>query len=116
MGSVTGSGVAEISNQMDYDDEVAYQANRKIYDLARTADDRPWCLTVSFTHPHDPYVARRKYWDLYEGCDHLHPQVPAIPYEKQDPHSQRIFDANDWRSFDITRKDIERSRLSLIHI
>ena len=110
MGSVTGSGVAEISNQMDYDDEVAYQANRKIYDLARTADDRPWCLTVSFTHPHDPYVARRKYWDLYEGCDHLHPQVPAIPYEKQDPHSQRIFDANDWRSFDITRKDIERSR------
>ena len=110
MGSVTGAGVAEISNQMEYDDEVAYQANRKIYDLARSADDRPWCLTVSFTHPHDPYVARRKYWDLYEDCEHLHPQVPAIPYEDQDPHSQRIFDANDWRSFDITARDIERSR------
>jgi choline-sulfatase len=23
---------------------------------------------ASFTHPHDPFVARRKYWDLYEGA------------------------------------------------
>ena len=52
-----------------------------------------------FTHPHDPYVARKKYWDLYEDCDHLLPEVAAIAYEDHDPHSQRIFDANDWRSF-----------------
>ena len=69
LGSVTGAGVAEISNQMEYDDEVAFHATRKVYDLGRGHDDRPWCLTVSFTHPHDPYVARRKYWDLYEDCD-----------------------------------------------
>ena len=43
MGSVTGAGVAEISNQMEYDDEVAYEAVRKIYDLARGHDERPWC-------------------------------------------------------------------------
>ncbi|WP_420568191.1 choline-sulfatase [Thalassovita sp.] len=110
MGSVTGAGVAEISNQMEYDDEVAYHATRKIYDLARGKDDRPWCLTVSFTHPHDPYVARKKYWDLYEDCQHLEPTVPPIPYEEQDAHSQRIFDANDWRSFDITPEDVRRSR------
>ncbi|MBT54980.1 MAG: choline-sulfatase [Mameliella sp.] len=110
MGSVTGAGVAEISNQMEYDDEVAYHAERKIYDLARGKDDRPWCLTVSFTHPHDPYVARKKYWDLYEECDHLTPEVPAMAYEDHDPHSKRIFDANDWRSFDITEDDIRRSR------
>ena len=110
MGSVTGAGVAEISNQMEYDDEVAYHATRKVYDLARGQDARPWCLTVSFTHPHDPYVARKKYWDLYEDCDHLLPEVGAIPYEEQDAHSRRIFDANDWRSFDITEEDIRRSR------
>ncbi len=110
MGSVTGAGVAEISNQMEYDDEVAYHAMRKLYDLSRGHDDRPWCLTVSFTHPHDPYVARRKYWDLYEACDHLMPEVGPIPHEDQDPHSQRIFDANDWRSFDITDEDVRRSR------
>ncbi len=110
MGSVTGSGVAEISNQMEYDDEVAYHATRKVYDLGRRKDGRPWCLTVSFTHPHDPYVARKKYWDLYNDCQHLEPEVPAIPYEAQDAHSKRIFDANDWRSFDISREDIRRSR------
>ena len=110
MGSVTGAGVAEITNQMEYDDEVAYNATRKIYDLARGQDARPWCLTVSFTHPHDPYVTRRKYWDLYEDCDHLLPEVPAMDYDDHDPHAQRIFDANDWRSFDITDENIRRSR------
>ncbi len=110
MGSVTGAGVAEISNQMEYDDEVAYEATRKVYDLARGRDARPWCLTVSFTHPHDPYVARRKYWDLYEDCAHLLPEVPAFDYEDHDPHSRRIFDANDWRSYDITDDHIRRAR------
>ena len=110
MGSVTGAGVAEITNQMEYDDEVAFAAEQKLYDLARGGDKRPWCLTVSFTHPHDPYVARRKYWDLYADCAHLQPDVAALPYAEHDPHAQRIFDANDWRNFDITEGDIARSR------
>ncbi|WP_368188530.1 choline-sulfatase [Aestuariibius sp. HNIBRBA575] len=110
LGSVTGAGVAEISNQMEYDDEVAFNACAKLYDLARGHDDRPWCVTVSFTHPHDPYVARKKYWDLYEDCDHLLPEIPAMDYDDHDPHSKRIFDANDWRSFDIKDDDIRKSR------
>ena len=110
MGSVTGAGVAEITNQMEYDDEVAYHATRKIYDLSRGADDRPWCVTVSFTHPHDPYVARRKYWDLYEDCDHLMPTVPAMAYDDHDPHAKRIFDANDWRNYDLTDEMVARAR------
>ncbi len=110
MGSVTGAGVAEITNQLEYDDEVAFQATQKIYDLARGQDARPWSLTVSFTHPHDPYVARKKYWNLYEDCEHLLPEVPAFSYEEQDPHSKRIFDANDWRNFEITDENIRRSR------
>ncbi len=110
MGSVTGAGVAEISNQMEFDDEVAFHATQKIYDLARGKNDRPWCLTVSFTHPHDPYVTRKKYWELYEDCDHLMPEVGDLGYDNQDAHSKRIFDANDWRNFDITDEDIRRSR------
>ncbi|MBT9382663.1 choline-sulfatase [Pseudooceanicola sp. CBS1P-1] len=110
MGSVTGAGVAEITNQMEYDDEVAFQARQKVYQLGRRLDERPWMMTVSFTHPHDPYVARKKYWDLYEDCDHLLPEVAPIPYEDLDNHSKRIFDANDWRNFDITEEDVKRSR------
>ncbi|MEM6940465.1 MAG: choline-sulfatase [Pseudomonadota bacterium] len=110
MGSVTGAGVAETSNQMEYDDEVAYNTTRQIYEYARRGDARPWCLTVSFTHPHDPYVARQKYWDLYADCAHLHPEVPAFDYEDHDPHAQRIFDANDWRSYDISPDHIAAAR------
>jgi choline-sulfatase len=110
MGSVTGAGVAEITNQLEYDDEVAYHAVRKIQDLGRGRDPRPWCLTVSFTHPHDPFVARRRFWDLYADCAHLLPEVGPIPYEAQDPHARRIFDANDWRSYDITEEHVRRAR------
>ncbi|WP_417770091.1 choline-sulfatase [Stappia sp.] len=110
MGSVTGAGVAEITNQLEYDDEVAYHATRKVLDLSRGNDARPWCLTVSFTHPHDPYVARRRYWDLYEDCQHLLPRVPTMDHEAHDPHSKRIFDANDWRSYTIEENHIRRAR------
>lgn len=109
LGSVTGAGVAEITNQYEYDDEVAYNACRKLYDLARGGDDRPWCLTVSFTHPHDPFVARRRYWDLYEGAPELAPP-DRIDYVDQDPHSKRLLDACDHTAFDITERDIRRSR------
>lgn len=109
LGSVTGAGVAEITNQLEYDDDVAFQAVQKLYELSRGGDTRPWCLTVSFTHPHDPFVARRKYWDLYADAPELDPPVP-IAYDAQDPHSQRLMDACDWRAFDISDAQIRRAR------
>jgi choline-sulfatase len=110
MGSVTGAGVAEITNQMEYDDEVTFHAVQRVYDLSRGADERPWMMTVSLTHPHDPYVARKKYWDLYNDCEHLEPAVPPIPYAESDQHSRRIFDASDWHSYDLTDDMVRRSR------
>ncbi|PYF07704.1 choline-sulfatase [Rhodobacter viridis] len=110
LGSVTGAGVAEITNQMEYDDEVAYHAMRKLYDLSRRQDDRPWCLTVSFTHPHDPYVARKRFWDLYEESPALDPSVPELPFEDQDPQSKRILESCDFRNFEITSEMIRRAR------
>ena len=90
MDSVTGAGVADVSNQLDYDDEVGFRAVRKLRDLARTGDDRPWHLTVSFTHPHDPYVARQEFWDLYEGVEIPLPSTSAIADAELDPHSARL--------------------------
>lgn len=109
MGSITGAGVAEITNQLEYDDDVAFQSVQKIYDLSRGADPRPWCLCASFTHPHDPFVARRKYWDLYEGAPELEPPE-ALPFEQQDLHAQRLLEACDWRGLDVQPDHIRRSR------
>jgi choline-sulfatase len=41
LGSVTGAGVAEITNQMEYDDEVAFLANQKLYHLSREHGTMP---------------------------------------------------------------------------
>ena len=109
LSSVTQAGTAEMSNQLEYDDEVAHFARQKVFDLARSEDLRPFCLTVSFTHPHDPYVMRRKYWDLYEGVDIPMPSV-AMAYEQQDPHSRRLMDACDHRQSAPTSEQIRAAR------
>ena len=109
LGSVTGAGVAEITNQLEYDDDVCHQAVQKIYDLSRGLYARPWCLTASFTHPHDPFVARRKYWDLYEGAPELEPP-PPLAYDDMDAHSKRLMDACDWRGLAVTPDHIRRAR------
>ncbi len=41
MTSVLQPGVAEITNQLEFDDDVVFQANRKIYDHARFDADKP---------------------------------------------------------------------------
>jgi choline-sulfatase len=110
LGSVTGAGVAEITNQMEYDDDAAHQAQAWLYDAARGADARPWCLAVSFTHPHDPYVARRRFWDLYEGCEHLLPEEPALPPEARDAHARRLHEAVEGDAFEITEDHVRRAR------
>ncbi|MEP6565442.1 MAG: choline-sulfatase [Mesorhizobium sp.] len=113
LGSVTGAGVAETTNQMEYDDEVVFLATQKLYQLSREQDDadhRPWCLTVSLSHPHDPYVARKQYWDLYEHCQALDPETRFIAYEDQDTHSRRLYRASDYPSFEITPEQVRRSR------
>ena len=110
MGSVTGAGIADITNQLEYDDEVSFQARARLRDLSRRKDPRPWCLTVSFTHPHDPYVARRRFWDLYADCPALDPEVAAIPYAAQDPHSRRLLDACAHEDTPVTRRNIRDAR------
>ncbi len=108
--SVKQAGVAEITNQLEFDDETGYQATQKLYQLARNKDRRPFLLTVSFTHPHDPYATRQRYWDLYDHTAIDLPRVAAIPYDQQDPHSQRLYQATDMGRYPITDNDIRNAR------
>jgi choline-sulfatase len=110
LSSVTQAGVAEISNQLEFDDEAAYCAKLQLYKYARRVDSRPFCLTVSFTHPHDPYIARGKYWDLYDHASIPMPIVDHIPYDRQDPHSKRLYEVVDHHRFQINDDDIRNAR------
>ena len=110
LSSVTEAGVAHTSNQLEYDDEVVYHARLKLLQLARRRDPRPFCLTASFTHPHDPYTARPSQWARYEGIDIPDPATPELPPEARDPHTRRLYDAVDASRFDVTADDVRRAR------
>ena len=108
MSSVKQAGVAAVTNQLAYDDEVGAQAMRVLYDHTRSEDDRPLCLVTSFIHPHDPYATRQKYWDLYEGVDIPLPTVrrPAT----QDAHNARLEKVIDLDAVDISEQEIINAR------
>lgn len=110
MSSVKQAGIAEITNQLAYDDEVGAQALRAIYDHARSSDERPLCLVASFIHPHDPYATRRKYWDLYEGEEIDLPRVVRPLAEENDPHSLRLEKAIALDAVDVDAEDVRRAR------
>ncbi|KAJ9151933.1 Choline-sulfatase [Pleurostoma richardsiae] len=107
--SILQAGTCVRSNQLDYDEEVMYRSTQYLYDHVRKGDDRPFCLTVSLTHPHDPYTIEDKYWDLYEGVDIELPKV-KIPKEEQDPHSKRLLKVCDLWDEDFTDEQIKRAR------
>ena len=63
--SFTEAGICLRNVQMEYDEEVCHRAQRKLYDLARGNDDRPFMLFTSFSHPHDPYQCLQEHWHRY---------------------------------------------------
>ena len=110
LSSVTEAGVALTSNQLEYDDEVAWFARQKLLQLARRTDPRPFCLCASFTHPHDPYTARPEQWARYEGVDIPMPTVDELPEDRRDPHTKRLYDAVDASRFTVTQDDVRHAR------
>ncbi len=109
MESVTGAGVAEVTNQLLFDDETGFQAVRALHDVARSDDGRPFLLVASFTHPHDPYVTRQEYWDRYEGVEIPAPAAAAddVP---ADPHTLRLRGVCDMARTRVTGDDVRRAR------
>ncbi|KAJ9661505.1 hypothetical protein H2198_001885 [Neophaeococcomyces mojaviensis] len=108
--SILQAGPCVRTNQLDYDEEVLYKSKQWLYDYTRSpADRRPFCLTVSFTHPHDPYVIEEKYWDLYEDVDIELPQVQIKP-EDQDAHSKRLRYVAELEGHVFTDEQIKRAR------
>ncbi len=88
MDSLAEAGQALATYQIDYDEEVGFAAVRRLYDLARDPDERPFFMVASFIHPHDPYVARPEWWDLYDHGDIDLPE--PLAGDAMDPHTRRI--------------------------
>ncbi|WP_282608842.1 choline-sulfatase [Pelagibius sp. Alg239-R121] len=110
MQNVVETGPCARSLQIDYDDEVEYQAKRWLFDQARKKDDQPFMLTVSFTSPHDPYVAEPRFWDLYKDEEIDLPTVGPISHNERDAHSARIFEHYSVGEIEVTEAMLRRMR------
>lgn len=108
MDSVLEAGVATTTFQIEYDDEVAFFAKRKIFEFAKNKSE-PFCLVASFIHPHDPYVAREEWWELYEQEKiELPGYVPL--YADQDLFSQRLMDGIEANKVVVSDDQVRKAR------
>src|SRR4051812_38019878 len=110
MRNVTESGLCVRSLQMDYDDEVEHFALQKLYDLARDEDERPWFMTVSFSHPHPPYTIDQQHWGRYRDDEIDMPWVPPIPLEDRDIHSRWLYESHGMPDVKITDEQVRTAR------
>ncbi len=114
MGHVVDAGPSLRNMQIDYDEEVEQAAVQKLFDLARLKEgsgaDQPFFMTVSFTHPHPPFVAPQAHWDRYDPAAIPMPTVPEIPYAQLDPHSQWLYLAHGQDKHHITPERVRRAR------
>ncbi len=112
MQTVKESGLAQATFQIDYDDEVGFAAKRWLFDVARdkaVGNNAPFAMVASFIHPHDPYVARPEWWNLYADDEIEMPSfTPAV--EDQDPFSRRLMDGIQASYVSLSDEEIRRAR------
>jgi choline-sulfatase len=110
MRPVVESGPCIRSMQIDYDDEVEYRAVQRLHDLARAPEQQPFFMTVSFTHPHPPFVAPQRHWDLYPHEAIEPPRVGEIAYADLDEHSRWLYVAHAQNLYTVTPEHVRNAR------
>lgn len=112
MQTVKESGTAVATFQTDYDDEVGFAARRWLIDWGRErahGSESPFAMVASFIHPHDPYVAKPEFWDMYEDADIPMPG-DAPGYADMDPFSQRLMDGIEASSVPLSDDEVYNAR------
>jgi choline-sulfatase len=107
---VVEAGVCKRNLQIDFDEDVHHAGLRKLYALGRARQQGPFMLTVSYTHPHNPFNTTQAYWDRYDHDAIDLPVVPHIPYEQRDPHSRRHYLLTRMDEYDMTDERIRMAR------
>jgi choline-sulfatase len=92
--SVVEAGPSDYSLTLHYDEEACSRAVQWLHEVAARPDGRPFLLTASFMHPHDPYLGPRRYWDLY---DEAAIDLPALGRQDDAPgrRMHRLYDRDE---------------------
>lgn len=111
MDVVRAAGECLRCSNLDFDEEVAFTANRWLYDMAKQPQPPPWMLTVSFIQPHDPYLARPEYLARYRDVEIDAPRLTRDDVV-DDPHSARLRHAYQNEQEPVTLEETLRARRS----
>ncbi len=109
MSSVLQAGPCVRTNQLDHDEETVFKARQYLYDHVRNHPQQPFCLTVSMTHPHDPYTIPAEFYDLYRDEDIPLP-AHTIAQADQDVQSKRLLKVIDLWDKPLNEEAIRRAR------
>lgn len=110
LNGVVEAGPAIRTLQEDFDDETAFRTISKLYELARSPDQRPFFQITSFTSPHTPFTVSQEYWNLYQDDAIDLPAVGEIPFGEMDYHSKSLFFTHGRHRHNVTRDHIRNAR------
>ncbi len=110
MTPVIDAGKCIRSLQIDFDDEVEFASIQGLYDLARTQNDDPFFMTVSFTQPHSPYVTTEEHWNRYRHDEIKMPDVGDIPLDKKDKLSWNLHFCQGRDEYQVNQDQIRNAR------
>ena len=69
---------ADVPDDFYGDGQLALHAVERLENAAQNPDE-PFFIGVGFIRPHLPFIAPKKYWDLYSSADIPMPKVTTIP-------------------------------------
>ncbi|WP_119299783.1 choline-sulfatase [Dongia deserti] len=108
--SVAEAGPCDHSLSLRYDEEACLQAVHWLHAAADRPDGRPFMLTLSIMHPHDPYQALRPFWDLYQDSEIDMPDLPRRSAKDRNPVERRMHALYDRDEVPISPAQVRRAR------
>jgi choline-sulfatase len=114
--SYVTAGVRPWSTGLAYDAEVhsrALEFLRSRRDVTTNTSEpdpeTPFCLVVSYHHPHDPFYVTQELWDEYDGAEI---EAPELPGNLDSTYSQLDRWLNQWHGVEeVSVRDAEPMRI-----
>ncbi|HJT12967.1 MAG TPA: sulfatase-like hydrolase/transferase, partial [Dongiaceae bacterium] len=108
--AVAEAGPCDHSLSLQYDEEACQQAVHWLHAAAHRPDGRPFMLTLSIMHPHDPYQGPRRFWDLYKDAEIDPPADGKRKAEARNAAERRMFTLYDRDEVPVAARQIRRAR------
>jgi len=81
-----------------------------LHAAAGRPDGRPFMLTLSIMHPHDPYQGPRQFWDLYQDSEIDPPAEDKRKAKDRNAVERRMFALYDRDEIPLSARQIQRAR------